>query len=224
MTLATIQSLIDFLVFFIAYAVSVTIAGSFQATVTNWLGDDTAEDAGMTSLSPLMHVDPIGLVCLYAFGIGWGQPVPIDHRNIYGTAKLLFAYLAHVVMYIIIGIVALFTLVAVFGVGPLQSVQTIAQLQASYPQYASVVMVIMRMLLGLVGVNAWLGAIGLIRRGFQATLVIFFPDVLENPEMQYVVMFGPLMIMILFLGTFTSIISTIIMYGGFGFAALLKLL
>ncbi len=45
------------------------------------LGDDTAKNMGRLNMSPLSHIDPIGAVCLFLFGFGWAQPVPINPNN-----------------------------------------------------------------------------------------------------------------------------------------------
>lgn len=45
------------------------------------LGDDTAKRMGRLSLNPLVHIDPVGLLCLLVFRIGWAKPVIFDHRN-----------------------------------------------------------------------------------------------------------------------------------------------
>ena len=44
-------------------------------------GDPTAQMLGRLSLNPLHHLDPIGTVCMFLFGIGWAKPVPINPRN-----------------------------------------------------------------------------------------------------------------------------------------------
>lgn len=45
------------------------------------LGDHTAKNMGRLSLSPRHHLDPIGALCLFLFGFGWANPVPVNPRN-----------------------------------------------------------------------------------------------------------------------------------------------
>lgn len=45
------------------------------------LGDETAKNSGRLSLSPRNHIDPIGAICLFFFGFGWANPVPVNPRN-----------------------------------------------------------------------------------------------------------------------------------------------
>lgn len=41
-------------------------------------GDTTARDRGRLSLNPLHHLDLIGTISLFLFGIGWAKPVPVN--------------------------------------------------------------------------------------------------------------------------------------------------
>ncbi len=45
------------------------------------MGDNTAKYMGRLTLSPLSHLDPIGAICLFLFGFGWANPVPVNPRN-----------------------------------------------------------------------------------------------------------------------------------------------
>ncbi|MBU1007566.1 site-2 protease family protein [Candidatus Dependentiae bacterium] len=52
-----------------------------HAGVAYLLGDSTAKRMGRLSLNPLVHIDPVGLLALLVFRIGWAKPVIFDHRN-----------------------------------------------------------------------------------------------------------------------------------------------
>ena len=43
------------------------------------LGDPTAKAYGRLTLNPLKHIDPIGLLALFVFKIGWAKPVPVNY-------------------------------------------------------------------------------------------------------------------------------------------------
>lgn len=45
------------------------------------LGDPTAYRQGRCSLNPLVHLDPLGTLCLMFAPIGWAKPVPINPGN-----------------------------------------------------------------------------------------------------------------------------------------------
>ena len=42
------------------------------------LGDTTAKDAGRLTLNPLKHLDPMGLLMMVVFHVGWAKPVPVN--------------------------------------------------------------------------------------------------------------------------------------------------
>lgn len=42
------------------------------------LGDDTAKRMGRLSFNPIAHLDPIGTIMIFLFGIGYAKPVPIN--------------------------------------------------------------------------------------------------------------------------------------------------
>jgi Zn-dependent protease len=44
------------------------------------LGDPTAKAAGRLSLNPVIHIDPLGAICLFLFNFGWAKPVPVNPR------------------------------------------------------------------------------------------------------------------------------------------------
>jgi Zn-dependent protease len=45
------------------------------------LGDDTAYRQGRMTLNPLSHIDPMGAIAMFLFGIGWARPVPVNVSN-----------------------------------------------------------------------------------------------------------------------------------------------
>lgn len=64
-----------------AFLISLSVHESAHAGMAYLLGDDTAKRSGRISLNPLRHIDPMGLLCLVLFRIGWAKPVIFDHRN-----------------------------------------------------------------------------------------------------------------------------------------------
>ena len=42
------------------------------------LGDPTAKNAGRLTLNPLKHLDPMGLLMMVMFHVGWAKPVPVN--------------------------------------------------------------------------------------------------------------------------------------------------
>ncbi len=53
----------------------------FHGLVASKLGDDTAKRQGRLTLNPLAHLNPIGAIMIFLFGIGYAQGVPVNARN-----------------------------------------------------------------------------------------------------------------------------------------------
>jgi len=51
-----------------------------HAFVADRLGDPTPRNQGRLTLSPIAHVDPIGLLLIVLVGFGWAKPVEINPR------------------------------------------------------------------------------------------------------------------------------------------------
>lgn len=49
-----------------------------RAWVAKQLGDDTAEQYGMLTMNPLVHIDWMGALCMCLCCIGWSKPTPIS--------------------------------------------------------------------------------------------------------------------------------------------------
>ena len=45
------------------------------------LGDPTAKNMGRLTLNPIKHIDPLGLLAMAIFKIGYAKPVPANPRN-----------------------------------------------------------------------------------------------------------------------------------------------
>ena len=56
-----------------------------HAWAANKLGDNTPGYQGRLTLNPLAHIDPIGAICIFFTGFGWGKPVQVNasHQSAY---------------------------------------------------------------------------------------------------------------------------------------------
>jgi len=88
------------LILTLVYVCAITPAGWFRAYVAKKMGDNTAEQMGLLTLSPLEHFDSMGYGFLifsrYLFGniIGWGRQVPINKNNFNGPYGRLYYFVA----------------------------------------------------------------------------------------------------------------------------------
>lgn len=52
-----------------------------HAKTADLMGDSTPRALGRLTLNPLPHIDPIGLLMLLVFRLGWAKPVPVNPYN-----------------------------------------------------------------------------------------------------------------------------------------------
>ncbi|MCR8745145.1 site-2 protease family protein [Romboutsia lituseburensis] len=79
MNFATILS--DILIRIVAIAVAISVHEFGHAYSAHLLGDDTAKMYGRMTLDPAKHIDPIGILMMLIFRIGWAKPVPVNSSN-----------------------------------------------------------------------------------------------------------------------------------------------
>ena len=61
--------------------ISLSVHESAHGYIAMKLGDPTAYNLGRITINPMKHLDPLGSLCMLAFGYGWAKPVPINARN-----------------------------------------------------------------------------------------------------------------------------------------------
>ncbi|MEZ7892873.1 MAG: site-2 protease family protein [Candidatus Wallbacteria bacterium] len=54
------------------------------------LGDPTAKLSGRLSLNPIKHFDPIGVLSMIFFHIGWAKPVPVNYSRLNNPRRDIF--------------------------------------------------------------------------------------------------------------------------------------
>ena len=57
---------------------AITIHEVAHGLVAYHQGDPTAKYAGRLTLNPISHIDPLGILALIFFHIGWARPVPVN--------------------------------------------------------------------------------------------------------------------------------------------------
>lgn len=65
----------------VAIAIAISAHEFGHAYSAHLLGDDTAKMYGRMTLNPSAHVDPIGILMMLIFQIGWAKPVPVNPNN-----------------------------------------------------------------------------------------------------------------------------------------------
>ena len=74
-------NLSNMLVSLVGIAIAISVHEFGHAYSAYLLGDDTAKYNGRMTLNPAKHVDPLGLITLILFHIGWAKPVPVNPNN-----------------------------------------------------------------------------------------------------------------------------------------------
>ncbi|WP_042272146.1 site-2 protease family protein [[Clostridium] dakarense] len=75
------NSLSNILVSLVAIVIAITVHEFGHAYSAHLLGDDTAKMNGRMTLDPAKHLDPIGIIMMLIFRIGWARPVPVNPNN-----------------------------------------------------------------------------------------------------------------------------------------------
>lgn len=75
------MSLSNILITIVAITVAISVHEFGHAYAAHLLGDDTAKIDGRMTLDPAKHIDPIGLITMLIFRIGWAKPVPVNPNN-----------------------------------------------------------------------------------------------------------------------------------------------
>ncbi|MGG7060375.1 hypothetical protein ACQPUZ_19245, partial [Clostridium tertium] len=71
----------DILIRIVAIAVAISVHEFGHAYSAHLLGDDTAKMYGRMTLDPAKHIDPLGILMMLIFRIGWAKPVPVNSSN-----------------------------------------------------------------------------------------------------------------------------------------------
>lgn len=71
-----------FLIYLISIIYGVTIHEFSHCYIAYKFGDTSQIDNKRLNLNPLRHIDPVGLLALIGFGIGWGKTAVIDPYRI----------------------------------------------------------------------------------------------------------------------------------------------
>lgn len=99
------NSIIEILAQLPGILIALSFHESAHAIVANIFGDETAKKSGRISLDPIKHVDPLGLLMLLFFKIGWAKPVPVSLEKLkYKRISMILVSLSGPISNIILGV------------------------------------------------------------------------------------------------------------------------
>lgn len=81
------MGLLTLIALIIAILVAISVHEAAHAWTANLFGDPTARLQGRMSLNPFRHLDPLGTICLFLAGFGWGKPVQVNPYNLKNPRK-----------------------------------------------------------------------------------------------------------------------------------------
>jgi len=148
----------DLLIGYFCLLFSLCFHEAAHAAMAHWRGDDSARLMGRMSLNPLKHIDPVGTVVFplimmttgVRFLFGWAKPVPFNPRNLKDIRHdPALIGLAGPVSNIILAVVCALVL------------RVLAYVIAANAG-GEVVLIIVRILFGLVGINLILAIFNMI--------------------------------------------------------------
>ncbi len=192
LTLQSAQDITNLLTRLLAYLLIITPAGSFRSWFTKKMGDSTANNLGLSSLNPLIHIDIFGIVCLVLFGFGWGKQITLNPNNIHGklrTIKLTLASFSGVFIYLSQAVLYLILLALLFG----SDLQILGS-----EQVTSFWLVIGRILIASIGLCSFLAVVELILNGILLILIFISEKQYYQPyQLWYILLIAAFIILVL---------------------------
>lgn len=108
--------------------------------VANLLGDNTAKNQGRLTFNPLAHLNPIGTIMIFLFGIGYANPVPINPNNFKKPKQgMALTALAGPVSNVLLGFISVFFCYAIQKFAGYQAEGSIGSAVAVFFYYAAYV-------------------------------------------------------------------------------------
>ena len=83
------------------------------------LGDTTAKDEGRSTFNPFAHLNPIGTIMIFLFGIGYARPVPVNpNRFKHPKSGMALVSLAGPIANLLMGFIFNFIYIAIYSKAP----------------------------------------------------------------------------------------------------------
>lgn len=181
---------------FIGYIPVLTFVGVMSTWLASKLGDSTAEDEGLMSFNPLIHVNFFGLAMFLVppLHIGFIQSTPIDPENIKGSYKeekqlaLFFVNFISSFMSLVISLFFVIVFLGFFSKTMLSSTRDL-------PPFAYSMLLILR---SMVNASGFALIINLVYGFFKSIFFFYFPEHRYSFNYFYAHFVIPLLILLLF--------------------------
>lgn len=240
LSLAHGQTIVTYSVLFVAFLVSITLAGASQAACAKVFGDDTPEEAGYLSLNPLDHIHLIGFLMFLLLGAGFGPIQPIHTAHIWPNwkdLKLFLIYMTKPAANLILAIISLVSMLALFGGAAGNGIFKITmlityifqerwipidQFFSAYPDAASYTIVGGLLLLAMIFANIVITPLNAVVNGTHYLLALALERQSQYIEYaHYFALFGPFIVIFFYYESLRYICLAAALYGAQYVAALL---
>lgn len=215
MTIKLAELFISVVLVQLAYFVSAPIIGFARALTAQQMGDDTPAQLGFLTLNPFEHVSTLWIVLLTVLQVMFrympfalGRYIPVNPLNIQGRyrgLKLATVYFSDSVTALFISLLSFFSLIILHGIQAIKFLSNMVTLQNILhvnPTSSSFGLVITWFLITLFIMANLMAAFSLIINCFYFVYYTFFADSLKNNEyMDMVTLFGPILLMYIFIST-----------------------
>lgn len=224
-----IEILISFITIGIAYTISATCAGYVQAWTAKQFGDDSLSTEEFLTLNPLVHIDPIGSLCLFFLGVGWGKLIPINPANIRSTVGLLLVYLSRPFAYMSIAFFSLLILLKVFGLKILTNAMMVVLTEnislsgfaKIYPEKSSFILALALILVMLVYIGVLFAVLNFIIGGFRFAMLTFLQHLSRSEHGDLLTFIIPFFLLVLLARPLKVLVVYGIFYSAYFIAPLL---
>lgn len=120
---------------FFAFVFSITAAGTFQAYVARWMGDNTASRLGFADFNPLLHLGFLDLIFFALLDLMIGNPIPVNIEHVRSRRRNLrlgFIFESRALAHLICAIISQFFLVLIISS---HGAMGVANIRAALPSH-----------------------------------------------------------------------------------------
>lgn len=218
-SLANSEALISFVLLFFAYIFSITLSGNFQAYMAKWMGDDTAEDLGYTEFNPFAFIGFLSLIWFFLLQVMIGRPIPVQIAKIkrsWWPLRILLAFGSRTFFNIVLATVA--SIAALILCGPQLSLNPSLLVHAmplARTQLSSTSLILCQFFGAMTVANVILATLSSIRQTIYFFVMYkMHKDYRFFEHADYLIAFGPLLIIFFFgntiLKTFLYIVGCLV--------------
>jgi hypothetical protein len=128
-----------------AFIFSITLAGTIQAQISRWRGDETAVELGFGDFNPFVHIQFIDIIFFALLRLMLGRPIPINGNNFSNKNKIrsfVIVFASRPIIHILVSVIAVFMrafLINISGGSMIEQRNSFFFLLSNFSQYLSLI-------------------------------------------------------------------------------------